>query len=140
MRDMPNHKALTCVVCGGHIRTKWGSRTGFCSREHHYIHKTVERIQNGKISYRNKRPFKKYLILKRGHRCQKCNLSKWLGYPIPLDMHHKDGDVSNMDLDNVELTCPNCHSFTDTYKSKNRGNGVKNRDRGTGMRTEMDGR
>lgn len=28
--------------------------------------------------------------------------------------------INNNALDNLELLCPNCHTFTDTYKSKNR--------------------
>ena len=29
-------------------------------------------------------------------------------------------DKENNSLNNLELRCPNCHYFTDTYKSKNR--------------------
>jgi hypothetical protein len=31
-----------------------------------------------------------------------------------------DGNVDNMNLNNIKLMCPNCHSITDNYKSKNR--------------------
>lgn len=53
-------------------------------------------------------------------RCSCCGLTEWLGQPIPLELHHKDGDKSNNSFENLELRCPNCHYFTDTYKSKNR--------------------
>ena len=51
--------------------------------------------------------------------CSCCGLSEWLGQPIPLELHHKDGNKNNNSLENLELRCPNCHYFTDTYKTKN---------------------
>lgn len=54
------------------------------------------------------------------YRCCCCKLDTWLNQPIPLELHHKDGNKNNNALENLELRCPNCHYFTDTYKSKNR--------------------
>ena len=51
--------------------------------------------------------------------CNRCGNTEWLGNQIPLELHHKDGNKENNNLDNLELLCPNCHYFTDTYKSKN---------------------
>ena len=53
------------------------------------------------------------------HICSCCGLTEWLGQPIPLELHHKDGNKNNNSLKNLELRCPNCHYFTDTYKTKN---------------------
>lgn len=61
-------------------------------------------------------------ILREGikpHKCECCGNTEWLGKPIPLEVHHKDGDNHNNDLDNLELLCPNCHAQTDTYRGKN---------------------
>ena len=55
----------------------------------------------------------------REHKCEVCGNSLWLGKPIPLEAHHKDGNPSNNVLDNIELICPNCHAMTDTYRGKN---------------------
>lgn len=52
-------------------------------------------------------------------KCSCCGLTHWLGEEIPLELHHKDGDKENNSLDNLELRCPNCHYFTETYKTKN---------------------
>lgn len=52
-------------------------------------------------------------------RCEKCGLTEWLGNPIPLQLHHKDGNHDNNLLENLEILCPNCHSLTDTYAGKN---------------------
>lgn len=50
------------------------------------------------------------------HHCEKCGNTEWLGNPIPLELHHKDGDRTNNRLQNIELLCPNCHSLTDNYR------------------------
>ena len=51
--------------------------------------------------------------------CENCGNRYWLGHPIPLELHHKDGDRFNNELSNLSLLCPNCHAFTDNYRSKN---------------------
>ncbi len=61
-------------------------------------------------------------LFKRGlkeKRCENCKLTEWLSKPIPLEVNHKDGDKHNNQLENLEIRCPNCHYFTDNYKSKN---------------------
>ena len=50
------------------------------------------------------------------HRCEHCNNTKWLDHPIPLELHHIDGNRKNNTLQNIELLCPNCHSLTDNYR------------------------
>lgn len=55
----------------------------------------------------------------KAHKCECCGLETWLGQPIPLEVHHKDGNRSHNELSNFELLCPNCHAFTDSYRGKN---------------------
>jgi Zn finger protein HypA/HybF involved in hydrogenase expression len=64
---------------------------------------------------------KKILLKERGHRCESCGLSEWLGKPIPLEMDHTDGNSDNSTRGNLKLLCPNCHAQTPTYRSKNIG-------------------
>ncbi len=59
------------------------------------------------------------------HKCEMCLLSKWLSGKIPLELHHKDGNSENHSFNNLEILCPNCHSLTDTYGSKNISDEVK---------------
>ena len=61
-------------------------------------------------------------LLKEGikkHICEGCLNTTWNGQPIPLEVHHKDGDKTKNDLENLQLLCPNCHALTDTYRGKN---------------------
>ena len=53
------------------------------------------------------------------HRCECCGLTEWLNEPISLELHHKDGNRNNNELDNYELLCPNCHAKTSSYRGKN---------------------
>ena len=77
-----------------------------------YLNKSVD-IQSNKVRKK---------LLQEGykeHRCEKCGLTEWLGNPIPLELHHIDGDKNNNTLENFQLLCPNCHAFTDSYRGKN---------------------
>lgn len=76
--------------------------------------KTSKNIQTTKIRKK---------LLKEGikpHQCESCKLTKWKDKPIPLELHHKDGNKHHNELSNFELLCPNCHTFTDTYRGKNK--------------------
>ena len=53
------------------------------------------------------------------HKCECCGLTEWLGQPIPLEVHHKDGNAHNNVIENYQLLCPNCHAQTDSYRGKN---------------------
>ena len=53
------------------------------------------------------------------YECEACGIAEWNGKSISLELNHKDGNNANHSLINLELLCPNCHSQTDTYRSKN---------------------
>ncbi len=53
------------------------------------------------------------------HECCNCKNTIWLGNPIPLELHHIDGNNQNNNLTNLQLLCPNCHSLTNNYRGKN---------------------
>lgn len=52
-------------------------------------------------------------------KCEKCGNVEWNNLPIPLEVHHKDGNKENNMLDNLEILCPNCHAQTDSYRGRN---------------------
>ena len=53
------------------------------------------------------------------YKCERCGLTKWQDSPIPLELHHKDGNQYNNNLNNLMFLCPNCHALTDNYRGKN---------------------
>ena len=63
---------------------------------------------------------KPHLIDVRGHTCEGCGRDRWQGVPIPIEIHHHDGDRTNNALSNLHLLCPNCHALTDTWRNRKR--------------------
>ena len=70
-----------------------------------YLEKSID-IQSNKV--RKKLLDEGY----KSHQCECCGLSEWLGEPIPLELHHKDGNHFNNKLSNLEILCPNCHAVS----------------------------
>lgn len=65
------------------------------------------------------------IIALRGHKCEVCGLTEWIDSPIPLEVHHIDGQELNSELNNLLLICPNCHALTDNYRGRNINKGVE---------------
>jgi hypothetical protein len=51
--------------------------------------------------------------------CECCGNKEWLGNPIPLELHHVNGNRADNRLENLQLLCPNCHALTKTYRGRN---------------------
>ena len=51
-------------------------------------------------------------------KCEECGNTKWLDSPIPLELHHIDGNAKNNNIENIKLLCANCHALTDNYRGK----------------------
>lgn len=58
-------------------------------------------------------------------RCEICHLEHWNGKPIPLELHHVDGDHYNNDLTNLQILCPNCHAQQSNNSGKAAGSYTK---------------
>lgn len=56
----------------------------------------------------------------RPYKCELCGISTWRNNTIRLELHHKDGNHKNNKLDNLQILCPNCHSQTNNFRSKNK--------------------
>jgi hypothetical protein len=70
---------------------------------------------NYRCSWRLRERFKK---TKGINYCENCGLKEWQGHPIPLEIHHINGNNTDNRLANLRLLCPNCHALTDNYRGR----------------------
>ena len=61
------------------------------------------------------------------YKCEICGINEWMGKPISLQLHHKDGNHCNNLINNLCFLCPNCHSQTDNYSGKKSRKKVTNK-------------
>ena len=60
----------------------------------------------------------KPLMKLRGRKCECCGLEEWLNEPINLEIHHINGVRTDNRLENLQLLCPNCHSYTENWRGR----------------------
>lgn len=53
------------------------------------------------------------------YKCAICGLSEWNGKTLSLELDHINGINNDNRLENLRFLCPNCHSQTTTYGSRN---------------------
>lgn len=53
------------------------------------------------------------------YKCAICGITEWNGKTLSLELDHINGINNDNRLENLRFLCPNCHSQTDTYGSKN---------------------
>jgi hypothetical protein len=124
-KDLIKHTQKKCDNCDNIIKS---SSKNYCSikcQSDFKYNKRVEEWKSGISAPRN--TIKKYLKQTFGDKCSVCGINEWNNKKINLDLEHKDGNSDNNKPENLCLICPNCHSQTDTYKGKNKGNGRHNR-------------
>jgi hypothetical protein len=102
-------------VCGcGNSKLLQNKYCSECAQKHVYNRATS--VETAKTDEARKR----LLIEHRSYRCEVCGLSEWMGKPIPIELHHIDGDSDNNTEDNLQLLCANCHSQCETHKRRNK--------------------
>ena len=135
-----NNKKQTseCQFCGK-IMTTWTDNSRkrvFCSRKCLIDSADKVFIQSWKdgteTGWRGSsatlcRPVRRYIFEKSNGACIKCGWSETNPFTnkIPLQIHHKDGNAKNATEENLELLCPSCHSLTDNFGARNKGNSTR---------------
>ncbi len=71
---------------------------------------------------RHRRDIKQRLVEDMGfeYRCNRGGIEDWMGEPLALHLHHRNGDNADHDPENLEFLCPNCHSQTGNVAGKNK--------------------
>jgi hypothetical protein len=109
-----------CLNCNNKTTNKkFCSNT--CQQDFEWVKEKKKIEKTGIAPYA--RTSKRYIIETRGHRCEICKETEWMGQKIPLVKDHIDGNPENHSILNLRVICPNCDAQTPTYKSKNKGNG-----------------
>ncbi|KKK96620.1 hypothetical protein LCGC14_2660950, partial [marine sediment metagenome] len=75
----------------------------------------------------NRTILRKFLIERDSDECSVCDIEDWNNKPITLQVDHIDGNPANNHPTNLRLICPNCHSQTEFFGGRNKGNGRKSR-------------
>lgn len=123
-------KIYNCLHCGKENRWGYSKTNKFCDNicqgQYKWIHTTIPRIEAGECTVNSGPVLKKYLIENYGEKCFECGqLPSHNKKPLVLQLDHIDGNSDNNYPSNIRLLCPNCHSQTDNFGSKGKGNRYK---------------
>lgn len=104
-----------------------------------YSHFKGQGWSRGKAFPQRRRPLAEYLVadgpfiksdeLKKrlirdgvkAHQCEACGITQWMKRPAPIELDHINGNHYDNRLENLRILCPNCHSQTETFSTKNIG-------------------
>ena len=107
----------SCITCSKNFKWMPSQSTGkFCSHKCRHTHLLNEKIKSGNYTKSNA---KSYFRRIKEYKCQICSISSWNGKPLTLQLDHIDGNNKNNLVENFRWLCPNCHTQTDTWGTKN---------------------
>jgi hypothetical protein len=117
-------KTYFCKTCGIESTRTHQKMNVYCSNTcsaKGMFTETINRFNQGQVSSRH--TIRKVLTEIGGYKCSCCGISEYNNKPLTLQVDHTDGNAGNNNPANLRLMCPNCHSQTDTFGARNKGNG-----------------
>lgn len=120
---------LYCNNCGGVLtegQYKFCSTTCCAELKHRKV--SVPKILKGASG--NVTAIKRYISESRGYVCSAAgcgNTGFHNGKPLTLQLDHIDGNSDNNNLSNLRLLCPNCHTQTETFTTRQKKDTKRNR-------------
>ena len=124
------YKKGKCKNCDTEIILYPERNNGFCSQKcykKHYYHQYILRWKNGLENgivgkFSISKHIKNYFFEKYDNKCEICGWGEKNIYTnkIPLQLHHIDGNCLNNNEKNLQHLCPNCHSLTQNFGSRNK--------------------
>ena len=96
-----------------------------CQAEYTFLNVTVGRVENGEV--KQTPTLRRYLIHKRGNKCEICGISEWNNAPLTLPVDHINGDSDDNTPKNIRLLCPNCHYQTPTFSCRKKKNSYRSK-------------
>lgn len=101
----------------------WLGQGHLKGKSHDWNGKNLDGILVENSTYSNGSSLKRRLIKNKLliNKCSACGIEPyWNSRPLTLQIDHINGDYTDNRLENLRILCPNCHSQTETYGSKNK--------------------
>lgn len=95
---------------------RWNKNTDNSIYQKRYIPKLCEHSSLSSSNVKNL----VYRLKLKENKCEKCGISEWQGNSINCELHHINGNPTDNRIENLQILCPNCHSQTDNFRSRNR--------------------
>lgn len=118
-----------CLYCGKELTTEQ-RHNKYCSQEcansakyNNKINAWLSGEDSGRIADGTLSKTVRHFLLNRANNaCELCGWNKInpTTQIVPLEIHHKDGNYLNNNIENLQVLCPNCHSLTPNYRSLNK--------------------
>ena len=121
-----NKKERYCANCG---KPLINYQKKYCSLECQKEHRNKELIDkwksgeySGTTAFTASSVVRNYMLKKAGYKCSICGWHEVNPYTglVPLQLHHINGDSTDNREENLQVLCPNCHSLTENFGSRNK--------------------